>query len=262
MRIPFIGRFLSSSDEDSSPKLGSQKNIKHNANVIVRHLTKYAQENHLLTVQTCLPDGLPNKKAGAAHTGIITLDEKKKTIAFDQFSPSNLEENLQSGDRLHFSLTHEGTYFQFTCQYQKTVQTKSGHAHIVKFPLGVENTQLRDAYRVGISQATPIKISLLHTSNPVISGNVVDLSAKGVRMKLAGLIEPKPKRGEEYLSCQLVLTDGYSMHSGAKLMHWIYDAKSNCTYLGIKFTEMDGSNERVLNRYITQLQRKIKHGEK
>lgn len=261
MQIPFIGRFLSKNDDDN-PKLGSQKNINHNAKAIVRHLGGFAHENHLITVQTCNADGSVNKKAGIAHSGIITLDEKKRTIAFDQFSPNIHEENLKRGDLLHFSLTHEGTYCQFTCEYQKTVNTKSGYAHIVKFPPGVENTQLRDAFRVSISNATPIKISLLHTINPVISGTVVDLSSKGVRMKLAGLIEPRPKRGEEYISCQLVLTDGYSMHSGARLMHWIYDTKDKCTYLGIKFSDMDGANERVLNRYITQLQRKEKHGVK
>lgn len=262
MRIPFIGRFFASKNDDNNPKLGSQKNINHNTKVIIRHLGGYAHENHLITVQPCLPDGSVNKKAGQAHTGIITLDEKKKTIAFDQFTPNTHEQHLKPGDQLHFSLTHEGSYCQFNCQYQRTVNTKTGYAHIVKFPMGIENTQLRDAFRVRISHSTPIKISLLHAINPVISGTVVDLSAKGVRMKMAGLIEPRPKRGEDYLSCQLVLTDGYSMHSEARLMHWIYDRKDKCTYLGIKFMEMDGANERVLNRYITQLQRKEKHGVK
>ena len=93
MQIPFIGRFLSKNDDDN-PKLGSQKNINHNTKAIVRHLGGLAHENHLITVQICNPDGSVNKKAGVAHSGIITLDEKKRTIAFDQFSLWNYKQKV------------------------------------------------------------------------------------------------------------------------------------------------------------------------
>lgn len=255
MRIPFLERFFASKDDVGRPTVGSPKNINHSTKEISRLLGGYAHEHHLITLQPCHPNGTVNQQAEKATTGIIAIDDKKRSIALEQFNPGEAELTLTSGDLFHFSLTHEGIYCQFTAQYQKTINTKEGYAHLFKFPQGIEQIQLRDAFRVSISHATPIKVSLLHTFNPVISGLVVDLSSKGIRMKIKGLIEPKPKRGEEYLSCQMVLTDGHSMHCEAKLMHWIYDTKDKCTYLGIQFVGLEGSNERVLNRYITQLQR-------
>ncbi|OUS29712.1 hypothetical protein A9Q99_08535 [Gammaproteobacteria bacterium 45_16_T64] len=258
MRIPFLERFFASKDDVGRPTVGSPKNINHSTKDILRLLGGYAHEHHLITIQRCNPDGSVDKQSENTTTGIIAIDEKKKTIAFEQFTPSDIELTLKNGDLLHFSLTHEGIYCQFNCQYAKTINTKEGYAHIFKLPQGIEQVQLRDAFRVSINRSTPIKVNLLHTINPVIAGSVVDLSSKGIRMRMKGLIEPKPKRGEEYISCQMVLTDGYSMHCEAKLMHWIYDPKDKCTYLGIQFVGLEGTNERVLNRYITQLQRSEK----
>ncbi|MBL4763589.1 MAG: flagellar brake protein [Gammaproteobacteria bacterium] len=260
MRIPFIERFFSSKRFEGQPKLGSQKNITHSTKVIARLLETYANENHLIAVRIGKPDGTINNQIDQANTGIISLDDKKKTITLDAFSPNTHENKLERGTQLHFSLTHAGTYCQFTCQYQKTVSSNTGHAHVVTFPKGIENTQLRDTFRVQINPLTPIKISLLHETKPVIFGTAVDLSSQGVRLKMIGLMEPKPRRGDEYLSCQLILTDGYSMHSEARLMHWMYDSQEDCTILGIQLIGLDGANERILNRYITQLQRKEKNG--
>lgn len=238
---------------DDKPKEGSPKNIKHSQSDIGDLLGLYHDQNHLVTAMIM---NTGQRKITKLSTGIMAVDTANLRFMTDEFHPSVPQQLLGEGTTVQFSLTHHGVRHQFDAVHIAAESTPDGIQHRFQFPKGIEQIQLRDAFRVKLSQAHPIKVTLTHTSNPTITGTLADLSASGMRIRIDGLVTPKPVRGEVYSSCHLVLSDGQPIVCGARLMHWKYDPDLRISYLGIHFENLDGNTQRSLNRYLTELQRK------
>ncbi|HVK99436.1 MAG TPA: flagellar regulator YcgR PilZN domain-containing protein [Dongiaceae bacterium] len=246
-----LGKIFNS--DNDKIKQGSPRNIKHSANDIGSLLRVYQADNHLLMA---IIQEENQKRPEKLSTGIIHVDEKQRVFVTDTFLPEAANARLQAGARVQFSLTQQGIRHQFEASWKKQIEDETGPKHLFDFPRGIEQVQLRDSFRVKISQAHPIKVALTHAEKPPITGTLADLSASGMRMRIIGLIKPKPVRGEQYTSCHFVLSDGSAIACIGRLMHWQYDSENDVSYLGIHFESVDGGTQRTLNRYLTDLQRK------
>jgi len=256
MRLPSLKRLFNSPSSPYDDALSTTKNIDHNPNKIMRLLTSYADENQLITVERCGTTSLT--KQTKYTTGIISIDNKTKAFNVDDWLPSRPAFELVPRNILLFSLVHHGIRCQFKCEYIKQLKTDDGVSHLLRYPTGIEQIQLRDAFRVDLSNAHPIYATLTHATKPPISGIISDISATGIRINLDTSLKPEPSRGERYQKCHIQLDDSISIECNAQLMHWHYETKENNTFLGIQFIGIDGKNQRTLNRYITQIQRKRK----
>jgi c-di-GMP-binding flagellar brake protein YcgR len=234
---------------------GSSRHVKHRVSDIGELLKLYQAENHLLTLSLKI-DNDGSKKAAKMSTGIIEVDARQRRFATDPLIPANANPLLTPGSVAILSLSHHGIRHQFECLWQSSEGSGDQLRHWFEFPKGIEQVQLRDAFRVKLSQAHPIKVALTHAEKPHLTGTIADLSASGMRVRVAGLIQPKPGRGEQYTSCHFVLSDGQPVVCTARLMHWLYDSDPDVTYLGIQFEHLDGATQRALNRYLTDVQRK------
>lgn len=240
-------------NHDGQNKKGSSRNIKHSANDIGDILSIYQNDNHLLTA--IIPDET-QKRAEKLSTGIVHVDCKQKLFVTDEFIPQEANRRLHPGTRVQFSLTHQGVRHQFESDWKQPIEDIQGTRHLFHFPKGIEQIQLRDAFRVKMSQAHPVKVALTHAEKPPITGTLADLSATGMRVRITGLIRPKPLRGEEYNSCHFVLGDGTPITCVGRLMHWQFDPDTDASFLGIQFEHLDGNTQRSLNRFLNDLQRR------
>lgn len=246
-----FSKLLNGGDDKIKP--GSPRNIKHSPTDIGDLLRQYQSDNHLLAAVIVRED---QKKPTKLTTGILAVDDKQKTFITDEFMPADANALLRNGSRVQFSLTHQGIRHQFEGEWKKQGRDEQGLKHWFEFPKGIEQVQLRDAFRVKLSQAHPIKVALTHAEKMPITGTLSDLSASGMRMRIVGLVKPRPVRGEQYTSCHFVLSDGSAVVCEARLMHWRFDPETDVSYLGIRFENLDGNTQRTLNRYLTDLQRK------
>lgn len=240
-------------DNQSGPQ--SSRNIKHRLSDIGDLLRLYQAENHLVTAAFAR-DTDSTRKSIKMSTGIISVDSRSRSFVIDPLIPKEANRQMAPGIRLIFSLTHGGTRHQFECQWQKSEGEGDQQKHWFEFPKGIEQVQMRDAFRVKMSQAHPIKVALTHAEKPPIAGSIADLSASGMRLRVPGKIRPRPTRGEEYTSCHFVLSDGTPIVCRGRLMHWQYDPDLDVTYMGVQFEELDGNTQRALARYLTSVQRK------
>ena len=238
---------------DDKPKHGSPKNIKHAQDEIIKLLNLYKDQEHLMTA---IIMNAGQRKIAKLTTGILAVDAQGQQFVTDEFHPSDPQQLLANGTKIQFSLTHHGVRHQFDAIHIQSQSTPEGLRHHFQFPKGIEQIQLRDAFRVKLSQAHPIKVTLTHKEQAAITGSLADLSASGMRVRIDGLVSPKPVRGEVYSSCHLVLNDGSPIICAARLMHWQYDPDLRVSFLGIQFVELDGNTQRALNRFLTELQRK------
>lgn len=246
-----LGKLFNS--DDDKIKKGSPRNTRHSANDIGELLRLYQRDNHLLTAIIVVEH---QKKSEKLTTGIMHVDDKQRLFVTDEFMPAAANSRMAAGTRVQFSLTHQGIRHQFEADWKKQIEDENGPKHLFEFPKGIEQVQLRDAFRVKMSQAHPIKVALTHGEKPPVVGALADLSASGMRVRVTGLIKPKPVRGEEYTSCHFVLNDGSSVVCVGRLMHWQFDSEADVSYLGIHFEHLDGNTQRTLNRYLNDLQRK------
>lgn len=234
---------------------GSARHVKHRVSDIGDLLKRYQAENHLLTAIFKADNGGKNRPVKTS-TGIIEVDSRRRRFACDPLIPKEANDRLKAGTIIILSLTDHGIRHQFECPWQESEGSGNQLRHWFEFPKGIEQVQLRDAYRVKLSQAHPIKVALTHAEKPPLAGTLADLSASGMRMRVAGPLKPKPTRGEEFTSCHFVLSDGQPVVCVARLIHWQYDPEIDATFLGVQFEHLDGATQRTLNRYLTDLQRK------
>lgn len=239
--------------QEHQEKKGSSKNIKHGRNSISDLLELYLRENHFLTA-VVMDTG--KRRLAKLNSGIVDVDPDAHRFACDAFLPKEANALMTPGVKVRFSLTHQGIRHQFEALYNDKDPSRSEDLHWFSFPKGIEQVQLRDAFRVKLSQISSIKVTLTHDSNPTLSGGLVDLSASGMRVKIQGFLDPKPERGEIYSACHLALSDGTPIVCGGKLMHWQVEQERKVTYLGVQFTELDGNTQRTLNWFLTDMQRK------
>lgn len=235
------------------PQQGTAKNIKHSRQEIADLLLLYKQYNYHLSA---LLRGDNKKKLSRLTTGIEAIEMEKHQFMTDAFQPQDPEKLIQPGTKILFSLNHNGVRHQFECTCTENTIIDKVAKHWFDFPKGIEMVQLRNAFRVQISQAHPIKVTLTHEYKETVTGTLADLSSTGMRMRIEGLVQPKPERGDKFSSCHFVLSDGSPVVAAAQLIHWQYDQDANVSFLGLQFDKMDGSTQRALNRYLTDLQRK------
>lgn len=247
-----FGKILGNGQQgDSSPS----RSIKSRVTDIGDQLKLYREQNLLFTV-VLKADGNHHGKLAKMSTGIMDVDVKGKRFATDPLLPKETNRLLTTGAVVLLSFTHQGIRHQFECLWLGSEGKDDQLRHWFDFPKGIEQIQLRDAFRVKFSQAHPIKVALTHAEKPPITGTLADLSATGMRMRTQGLLNPEPERGEVYNSCHFVLSDGQAITCAASLMHWQHDTELGVTFMGIRFEQLDGGTQRALNRYLNELQRK------
>ena len=245
MVISLIDRLFRQQEKQQE---GTPKNIKHNRQDIAGLLLLYKKHNYHLTA---IMKDTQRRKLVRMATGIEAVEVGRNEFLIDEFTPPPPEQ-IHPGTKLLFSLTHNGVRHQLEAAFRADNGTKRWFG----FPQGIEQIQLRNAFRVKISQAHPIKVRLKKAEQKMIEGTLADLSSTGLRLRLKGMVKPRPERGEVYSSCHFVLGDGSTVEAPAQLMHWQFDHEQQVSYLGLQFEQMDTTIQKALNRYLTDLQRK------
>ncbi len=253
MRVPFFFRFKQQNEEDVPVRWGSKRKLQHHLTQINRSLEEYQKAHHLLTLQIIQGRQTVSEKY---TTGIIDTDLDSQCFLIDPLIPDEGNALLKPGVTAMFSVTHLGIRFQFKAKYQRSVNQSGYQGHIFQFPQAIEHIQLRDAFRVKISNAHPIPVVLQSDSGVSLSGNIVDLSATGARIRIPGAINSTIERGEHFDSCSLVLPDGNTIECEAQLIHFEFKQESEQTLLGIRFMQLESHLQRSLSRFINDQQRK------
>ncbi len=237
---------------EDKPDPQSPATISHSVEKIEDLLISYKTYNQLISVTLLTPNKRPLTKASSV---IIQIDNTNKLFATLTFHPLGSNQLLETDYCAQFCLNYQGTRHQFISHWHHSEQKAEAEIiHWFQFPKGIERLQLRNAFRVPISQANPVRASLTREDHNIQTGNLCDLSATGMRIAIVGKTDPKP--GENFQACHFVLPDGNTIICRGQLIHWHFDDEINQTHIGIQFKKLNGPTQRLLNRYLTEVQRK------
>ena len=234
---------------DASDTNTSANSLLHSPKAISDLLNRYCNQHHLLTVAGHSPT---QSQAPETHTLIKEVDLSKRRFCCEPFT-------LPTQDDLLFTVSIDDARHQFTTTHMKSESGTEPQRDTdcwLHFPQGIEQIQMRGAFRIKMSQANPIEVTLMDQAGIRINGTLADLSSTGMRVQHQGPLLTSPQCGEVIESCRWILGSDNLIQCQAQVIHWSHDQNQDLCFLGIKFRHMDADDQRILNRYLAQLQRK------
>ena len=230
--------------------------ITHDSNEIGSLLQNYFHTHQLIHLY---PVKGSNQRQQGFQIQISWIDTASKQFAVIAIQSQPQLTKLKNGTLAEFRLSHQGIRHRFKANSVESAQAISGNDSDrqeirFSFPEGIERKQLRNAFRVAISQAHPIGVLLTLRSSSFLEGQLWDLSATGIRVAVRADLELDS--GESYQNCRFDLPHGYTVSCSGTLKHWHYNHRAKITFMGIQLADLSGADQRELNRYVTELQRK------
>ena len=121
--------------------------------------------------------------------------------------------------------------------------------------------QRRNAYRASIKQSQPIAAEIAGEKlRAPLSGQLLDISATGAKLRFAGNVAERLHPGEIYEDFSAQLPQGAI--SSDRTASRAFRRKLDATFAGVRFSEMSGLAQRQVDRFVYQLQREARRFEK
>lgn len=258
MALDFIKKMFSNTPENTD----AAGSVQHGAQDIATQLSQFLQANTLLEGELVNAEGV---STASFTTGLAAISSENQFFIIEEIAPAPVSNQIKSGDHLRFTVNHCGERIQFSTTYME--RDDLGAKHRIQFPKGIEHVQLRNAFRLKISRVSPVYLELSHTppataDNPTpeverLNGYVSDISITGARLHIEGKLN-NLERGKLYNPCTVLLGDQQTIQTSARLMHWQCYEQDNETQLGMQFQDLKPPEEKLLARFISDIQRKYR----
>ena len=188
---------------------------------------------------------------------LVELNREKGWLALDELLPSDGERLMVAGEAFQVEGFHEGARIAWRSHGPVHLSELDGaRCYWVPLPSEITYHQRRNAYRAQpVGQL--VTISLSGSSLPPLEGTLLDISATGCRLSLAGDMHSRLQPGQVYEQLAIRLPFG-TITSPVELRHAIFDERKKLTFCGFRFHRMDGLTQRQVERFVYQLQREAR----
>lgn len=194
---------------------------------------------------------------------LVDVDKDRKRIALDEMVPNDGERFIRAGEYFRVEGFHDGVRIAWECRQPVQVGEHQG-APCYWCPLPEEVTyhQRRNAFRAPLLKGQPVPIELAGDRLPAgINGEMLDISATGCKLRFAGDATQQLQTGQVYERFSARLPFG-TLLTPVELRHLSYNDKLNITLAGVRFYRMNGPEQRLVERFVYQLQREARRFDK
>ncbi|MGY8828739.1 MAG: flagellar brake protein [Pseudomonadales bacterium] len=193
---------------------------------------------------------------------VIEVDRDKNLLILDELMPNDGERYLANGEAFNVEAFHEGVRVAWTCEQSVRITDHEGaRCYLSPMPLEVTYHQRRSAFRAPLKQSELIKIELagdkLRTAVP---GHLLDISATGCKLRFPGNITNSLQAGQVYERFTARFPFG-AMTTAIEMRHVQYEDKVDTTFVGARFHRINGQEQRLVERFVYQLQREARRFE-
>jgi c-di-GMP-binding flagellar brake protein YcgR len=190
---------------------------------------------------------------------VIEVDRDKQRVVLDEMIPHDGERFLQNGEAFKVEAYRDGVKISWQCEHGVHITEHEG-ARCYLSPLPVEAIyhQRRSAFRAPLKQSELIKVTLagdkLCDSH---SGHLLDISATGCKLRFSGNLSEvlQPAQVYERFTAQ---TPFGVLTAPVEMRHIQYNEKLDITFVGARFYRIDGAAQRLVERFVYQLQREAR----
>lgn len=193
---------------------------------------------------------------------VIAVDREKNLLILDELVPSDGERYLTSGEAFNVEAFHDGIRVAWKCEQSVRIAEHEGaRCYFSPMPLEVTYHQRRSAFRAPLKQTELIKVELagdkLRTAH---AGHLLDISATGCKLRFPGNISSSLQAGQVYESFTARFPFG-AMTTAIEMRHVQYEEKVDTTFVGARFHRISGQEQRLVERFVYQLQREARRFE-
>lgn len=195
------------------------------------------------------------------HSGtslMLQLDNHQRTLVIDALTPRELNDLMTKDSTVKISGRHKGIRWYFQSKLLNIVKKGQESLYVLAIPLEIHYWQRRESYRLSLKPTTRTQISMRRSSGQVISGQIVDISTSGARMRFSGMLEVLPFVGEVMMGGRMSLPDLSPMSFTAEVRFHSYERENRQFIVGLRFRELEPSDEHRLARFILEAQRELK----
>ncbi|MGX5220069.1 MULTISPECIES: flagellar brake protein [Pseudomonas] len=190
---------------------------------------------------------------------LIEVDPDKGRLIFDELVPNDGERFLKNAEPFSVESSREGVRVAWQCDDSAQISEHDGlRCYFCAMPSEVLYHQRRSAFRATLKLGELVAISLKgeKLAKP-LSGQMLDISATGCKIRIAGDVSQSLKPGMIYEELVAQLPFG-AMTAPIELRHVHYNEKLDTSMLGVRFYRMSGLVQRQVERFVYQLQREAK----
>lgn len=194
---------------------------------------------------------------------LVEVDKDRKRIALDELVPNDGERFMRAGEYFRVEGFHDGVRIAWECRQAVQVGDYQGDpCYWCPLPEEVTYHQRRNAFRAPLLKAQPVPIELAGDRLPIgLHGEMLDISATGCKLRFRGNVTYQLQTGQVYERFTARLPFG-ALVTPVELRHLSYDEKLDATFAGARFYRMNGPEQRLVERFVYQLQREARRFDK
>lgn len=195
------------------------------------------------------------------HSYIVDIDRENNRLAYDELIPNDGERHLVNGEPVTITAYRDGVRMVWSHTQQGLAANIDGAVgYWMSLPNEVSYHQRRNAYRANTLPEQPIDVQI--NGKPLkaaIAARLIDISATGCKLKI-GSLAAKLQPGQLYDAFSIALPSG-NITLSAELRHLDKDEASDSAHAGFLFRQMSGATQRVIERFVYQLQREARRSD-
>ncbi|PZW44484.1 MULTISPECIES: flagellar brake protein [unclassified Pseudomonas] len=193
---------------------------------------------------------------------VIEVDRERNLLVLDEMMPSDGERYLQNGEAFSVESQHDGVRIAWDCPTgMRTGEHQGERCYVGAIPGEVLYHQRRNAFRAALKQSEQVKVQLGGTRlRTPLEGLMLDISASGCKTRFAGDVSKQLQPGQIYEVFCASLSVG-KLETAIELRHVRYDDKLDVTFAGLHFDNLSGLQQRLIERFVYQLQREARRFE-
>ena len=193
---------------------------------------------------------------------VINVDRDKDLLILDELVPNDGERYLANGEAFSVEAFHDGVRVAWKCEQSVRITEHEGaRCYFSPMSLEVIYHQRRSAFRAPLKQSELIKIELAGDKlRTAIPGHLLDISATGCKLRFPGNISSSLQAGQVYERFTARFPFG-AMTTAIEMRHVQYEEKLDTTFVGARFHRINGQEQRLVERFVYQLQREARRFE-
>ena len=194
---------------------------------------------------------------------LVDVDRDNGTIAFDELIPREGERFLLAGEPFKVEGFHDGVRIAWDSNGPMSLDEVDGsRCYRGPLPDEVVYHQRRSAFRAALKLAQLVSVDLDGEKlKAPISGELLDISATGCKLRFDGDITGRLQLGQVYDRFCAALPFG-NMTAPVELRYLHFEEQIDTTFAGIRFHNMSGLVQRQVERFVYQLQREARRFDK
>jgi len=194
------------------------------------------------------------------NTMVLKVDLEGQYFILDEFALAIAHKHATSKDSFSGRASFHGVVVTFKNAKVSAAGTWKGTAiYKVAFPEQMTYLQRRGAFRVQVSRSHNVRVTIksdAHENNLI--GTLTDISGTGCQVAIPGVISPALTEGEMCDTCYIDLPDEPTIECAIEARHTKYVEASNTSFVGVHLHDLQGMDQRHLDRFINNLQRELK----